>query len=231
MSAPRPLLETQEASPEVLELLRSARCARPLDHGARERSEWRMARLAAIPAAAGALFWLQHLALGAVLGAVVTAAVVAPRMLSSRPAMPARPEHAETTRARASVRLQTPSAAIPAPSAEPTIEAVSPAPTAQKKPLPITRPKPDGLAREAKMLEQARALVSTDPRGALVLLLQHEQEFLHGTLELEGELLTIEALVHLGRRSEAEERARAFRAHAPGSLYEARLDRLLGKDN
>lgn len=232
MSEPRPWLETEEQSPEVLELLRSARRSRPLDQGARERSEWRLARLTAVPAAAGAFFWLQHLALGAALGAVVTAALVAPRMLSSGAPRPASIERAAPSRGQIAPRTQFPLPSSPpiAVSNDPPPEAAPLPLPAQKKPLPVLRHDDvdDGLEREAKMLERARALVSSDPNEALAALLQYERQFGHGTLEIERDLLTVEALVRLGRRSEAEARGRALRARAPGSFYEARLEQLLG---
>ena len=85
------------------------------------------------------------------------------------------------------------------------------------------------LAREARLLESARVLLSTDAVSALVLLGRHEKEFPNGGLEIERQLLTVDALVRLGRKSEAEARARTLRGRAPGNLYEQRLERLLGE--
>jgi hypothetical protein len=227
MTGPRRWVETEEASPEVLALLRHARPSRPLDDGVRERSRRRVAALSALPVAAGAFFWMQHLALGAALGVVVTsAALVLPRALSHRDPVasvpkanaprtaPARPERSAVTEA--------PVARVtPPPDAAPV----------ERTPLPGARAadgEAQGLTREARLLERARALVSQSPSGALGALQRHEAEFPHGTLELERDLLKVEALVHLGRRAEAEKVARAIRARAPGNLYERRLARLLG---
>ena len=78
------------------------------------------------------------------------------------------------------------------------------------------------------MLEAARSELERRPAAALSKLAQHEREFSHGALALEREFLVISALVHLGRRSEAETRAAALRARSPGNLYEQRLEALLG---
>jgi hypothetical protein len=70
--------------------------------------------------------------------------------------------------------------------------------------------------------------VPSDPGGALALLSAHERAFPRGGLVLERELLAVDALLRLGRRADAEARARSLRARAPGSLYTRRLEHLLG---
>jgi hypothetical protein len=84
------------------------------------------------------------------------------------------------------------------------------------------------LSREARALESARELLARSPAQALSLLSRHEREFPDGTLAVERELLTVDALLRLGRRSEAEARGRALRGRAPSSLYERRLEKMLG---
>ena len=223
MTEPRRWLETDDAPVEVLALLKSARPTRALDERARERSRRRISMLTAVPAAAGVAVWLQHAAYGAVLGAAVSSAVaVAPRLLSERgPAIAPRSLRAEP---------RAPSAAVPAPvisretpSASPLVEA-----TPQRStPTARFESGEHELSREARSLEHARTLVSSRPAEALAALRRHRAEFPHGTLEIECEFLEVEAYMRLGRRAEAEARARVLREHAPGSLYERRLDRLL----
>jgi hypothetical protein len=62
----------------------------------------------------------------------------------------------------------------------------------------------------------------------LSALRDHELRFPAGQLRIEREFLIVDALVRLGRRPEAEARARALDQQAPKSLYGERLDRILG---
>src|SRR6185295_1804116 len=85
---------------------------RALGDGAKRRSRRRIAGISAVPAAAGVFFWVQHVALGAVLGTVVaSAAVVAPRVISTWTAR----ETAVTPRATEVVR---PPKSVPVPQSE-----------------------------------------------------------------------------------------------------------------
>lgn len=227
MSGPRRWVETEGAPPEVVALLRHARGSRPLDAGARERSRRRVATLSSLPVAAGAFLWMQHVALGAALGVAVTSAViVVPRALSHRELAVASPKmDAERTPIRATRSRPIPEGPV-VPLAPPPAAATpdpSPAPGAA-----VSDGETQGLTREARLLERARALLARSPGSALSTIQRHEAEFPHGALELERELLKVEALVRLGRRSEAESTARALRARAPGNLYERRLATLLG---
>jgi hypothetical protein len=210
----------------VLELLRGARPARSLDSATRERSKRRIARALAVPAVAGAFFWLQPAALGAALGAAVTGAVIATRVVTTdAPQTGDRQAPIVETRARPATPIQ------PAPSPPETAESAS-APAlveAKQASAPRAESRQDTLEREARMLEQARALLPTNPGAALATLSRHQSEFPRGVLAIERELLSVDALLRLGRRSEAEARARALRGSAPGSLYEARLNELLAK--
>jgi hypothetical protein len=61
------------------------------------------------------------------------------------------------------------------------------------------------------------------------VLLDHEQRFPSGHLRIERELLLVDALVRLGRRPEAEARAASLERQNPNSLYNERLDQILGK--
>lgn len=239
MSAPRRWLETEEAASEALELLRAGRPPRRLDDAVRGRSRRRVAGLAMLPAAAGALASWPQLALGALVGAASTVAVMS--VLSAVASQPTPSASASTSAARPAqerVHLPTP-AAVSVPSDSTSDVAPAPAasarrPVAGTKPAtasesPPSAPPVEGLQQEIQLLEEARRKLASEPAQALRVLLEHERRFAGGQLRLEREFLLIDALVRLGRRSEADTRARALRGQAPKSLYGERLDQILGR--
>jgi hypothetical protein len=239
MSDDRRWIEHDDAPDTVVALLRVARKARPLDARIRERSRRRVAVLGALPAAAGVVLWFQSAAFGAVLGTVVTTAVlVAPRYLA--PAKPSPSAVERSMRPHPVVPGQR-SSALPArdepPGSERALAAASSASPALRRETPPKASRAVALAtdagehaleREARLLERARAAMASDPRRALAVVAEHEAEFPDGALGIERELLAVEALVRLGHRGEAETRAAALRARAPGGLYTRRLEHLLG---
>ncbi len=84
------------------------------------------------------------------------------------------------------------------------------------------------LADERTLLEVARtALARDDTAGALQALRAHEARYASGRLVEEREALVVVALVHAGRRGEAEARAREFRARWPDSLLLPSVDAAL----
>jgi hypothetical protein len=85
----------------------------------------------------------------------------------------------------------------------------------------------DALAREAAMLEEARALLDRDPGGALGALDRYAAAFPSGSLGIERELLAVAALRKLGRDREAQTRGAALLERARGSIYEERVTALL----
>jgi hypothetical protein len=87
----------------------------------------------------------------------------------------------------------------------------------------------DSLAREAAMLEEARAMLNGNPAGTLGALDRYAARFPSGQLTMEGELLAVDALRRLGRRSEAKARAASLLANARGSLYEPRIRTMLAE--
>lgn len=78
---------------------------------------------------------------------------------------------------------------------------------------------------EATLLEQARAALSASPAQALRLAQQHAQQFPHGLLTQEREVIAISALRRLGRTTEADARAARFDARYPHSLHQQAVDR------
>ncbi len=243
MIEPKRWMQSGDAPPEIADLLAAARPPRPLDAFTKARSRRRLtATMTAIPAAAGVMFWLKSVALGAVLGSVVTASVVAIKW----PTQSSSDENTPRAGAKKSARVTAPAPAAPAldstqvpepePSEQPSAMAnVAPAPAAVSNrsaasaaSAPIADEVNEKLEREIQLLERARQLMNANPKLALATLDEHRREFGSGTLVLERQFLEVEALLHLGRRDQALARAADLRARAPGSLYERRLVQLLG---
>lgn len=241
MNAPKRWLETEDGPAEALELLRAGRPPRRMDDAVRRRSRRRVAGLAMLPAAAGVLASWPQLALGALVGSVSTVAVMSALSAitahppatpsgSSRSPSPSAPGPArDGTRPDARVDTPTESSndAAAAPSGSARRVAASPPPAVSASPEPA--PRGEGLQQEIQLLEEARRKVASNPAQAERVLLEHEARFVDGQLRIERELLLIDALVRLGRRSEAEARARVLRGRAPTSLYGERLEQILGR--
>lgn len=85
-----------------------------------------------------------------------------------------------------------------------------------------------GRSSEIALLNQAHRSLAGDPRAALSLAEEHAREFPNGALAQEREFIAIQALLGLGRQSEALARADRFRARFPGSAHIRRLDILFG---
>jgi hypothetical protein len=90
-----------------------------------------------------------------------------------------------------------------------------------------TRVTEPGIASEAKLLERARSHVASDPGLALKETDWHRERFGEGHMSAERELIAVEALLRLGRRSEAENRAAPRLRLDPTGLYAKRLRQLL----
>jgi hypothetical protein len=229
----RRLLDSGDAPPEVLELLRQAKKPASLHSAARERSVRRVAALIAIPAAASTLSWVTYAAYGAALGAAVTAAVAIPDLIERRhePTAPissgvhAPPRVSAPARAKASplplvVPEVTPQA-LPSPTLPPSV--------GHREVHVVADAEAPSLTREASLLAHAQRILPTDPAAALASLRQHQLEFPHGVLEPEREMLVVDALMRLGRRQEASARAKAIRSRSPNGLYSLRLEKLLSE--
>jgi hypothetical protein len=230
-------LESEQASDEVLALLRVARPPAALDEAARARSVRRVTALGLVPAvaAAASVSWAQ-LALGATLGMLGTLATMgaAQRLLDRDARAPS------TVRAASSARPVAESSAELPPSAPPAIATSAAAtlpPFAPRSSRQAAVAEPDALQaenqldRELALLELARGKLAASPHVALSALRDHELRFPAGQLRIEREFLIVDALVRLGRRPEAEARAQALERQAPKSLYGERLDRILGTED
>ncbi|MCP3063738.1 hypothetical protein LXT21_33685 [Myxococcus sp. K38C18041901] len=145
-----------------------------------------------------------------------------------------------------------PEADAPAPPVveAPRPEPIAPAPVEDRAPAPAAprvnppRPhdpvrnpvaEPPSVARAPRLEDEEllliddahRALQGGDAEEALLLLRRHASRFQGGALAQEREVLAIEALVLLGRRSEAQARALDFQTKYPTSSHLVRLQKLL----
>jgi hypothetical protein len=94
---------------------------------------------------------------------------------------------------------------------------------------PEPRPSPVPLARELSSIDAARAkLAAGDPDGALARLDAYARAYPRGRLELEAEVLRIDALEQSGRTNLARQRAEAFLRRHPRSVLAARVRARLG---
>jgi hypothetical protein len=185
--------------------------------------------MSALPAAAGVMFWVKSVALGAVLGGTVVVVAYSPRFLSTT----AEPQVQKSQPVARTPSLHRSPAAMRDASVEndagsAAAAVLSAAPPARSSIATLPLAEASQLARETQLLERAREVIGHDARQALVSLGAHRREFPHGALELERELMTVDALLRLGERQQAQVRATRLRAQAPGSIYEQRLTRLLG---
>ncbi|MGE0787392.1 MAG: hypothetical protein AB7S26_17095 [Sandaracinaceae bacterium] len=114
-----------------------------------------------------------------------------------------------------------------------TPSAARPARAVGQRDVPDTitaaEPDADALAREAALLERARASVADDPSATLALVREHERDFPAGQLTHEREMIAIDALLRAGRRTEAERRADRFLVRYPRGIYRARVARMLDR--
>ncbi|GEM_PF-2488915 len=83
------------------------------------------------------------------------------------------------------------------------------------------------IADEARLLEQARSSLAANPARTLELASAHQALYPAGQLSAERELIVVDALLRLGRRQEAEQRAAPRLRQSPDSIYTRRLQKLL----
>jgi hypothetical protein len=88
---------------------------------------------------------------------------------------------------------------------------------------------PAAPVSETQLLRDARLALGSDPGRALALAERHLREYPSGSFGQEREYIAINALLQLGRTSEARARAERFRTSYPRSPYVERLDRVMGR--
>jgi hypothetical protein len=82
---------------------------------------------------------------------------------------------------------------------------------------------------ELRLLARAHRALAGDPALALTLAAEHERRFPLPSMDQEREIITITALVDLGRTAEARQRAERFAREHPGSAYVGRIQTILGR--
>jgi TolA-binding protein len=213
-----------EAPSELKDLFLAAKKPEPLTPATDARLTAQVTALAALPATP-LLKGLPWLIAG---GAVVVAGafgLVAERAPAPGPA----PNSAATASSPPAVTVDpvTPAASTPelqAPAEKPRAPATS---AGHAAPAEAASSSEDALAGEAQLLNQAHAAMAGDPRKAHAFASTHAKRYPRGQLAAERELILVQALVKLGRVSEAEARGRALRKSAPSSIYSERLDAIL----
>ena len=193
----------------------------------------------ALPAAAGLLLWLKGVAVAAGIGVLGVAAVKGIPVLLSNSDTAATVSPVSTATAPVMTKpkpTQAPMVApVPSATATPTATAsVTAIPTATAAAMTMSPPiepapstETDSLAREAAMLDKARALLGSDPGAALAALDAQAVAFPAGRMSLEREVLSVEALRRLHRVSEARARGESLLRRARGSIYEDRVRAIL----
>ncbi len=106
---------------------------------------------------------------------------------------------------------------------EPRVAGPPPAQSSAEAP-----PAPSGASQLQAEMENLALLRVADPQQALALADEGQRRFPSGVYVQERETLAISALVRLGRRGEAEARARAFVAAYPRSHFVERIRELTG---
>jgi hypothetical protein len=80
---------------------------------------------------------------------------------------------------------------------------------------------------ELDLMRDAKAALPVDPNQALSILNRHARLYPSGVLAQEREVLAIDALLRLGRKSEASGRAARFSSNYPASAHWPHIQRLL----
>jgi len=112
------------------------------------------------------------------------------------------------------------------PSTRPGLVATSSTRTEVRSSSP---PAPRRSESEFAIIKRAQDAVLSSPAQALDLAEQHPRAFPTGDLRREREVVAVEALPRLGRKTEAKSRANALLTRYPRTPYVVRLERALGE--
>jgi hypothetical protein len=184
---------------------------------------------------AGALGVTAKLGLGGLaLLVAIGAGVLATRSGAPAPATNATPMPIPTSRATATATATPPPAAsVPALDVHdlPPVPVPVPVPAdaARSGAADPARPSSVSAEEEMTLLKSAQDALATSPADALARCDEHARLHRTGSLVEEREVIAVDALIRLGRRSEAEARAARFRVAHPASAYLRRLDTVLGR--
>ena len=172
-------------------------------------------RRRALPRAAIAAAWLLPFA---------AAAAAAGYFLRDRPKPTLAPEPSQEPNLRPPLPSPEPASSASrmptlAPSSSSRLDGSALAPTPQTPPTP--------RASELELMRDAKAALASDPSHALSLLNRLAKLYPSGVLAQEREVLAIDALLRLGRKSEANARATRFSNSYPASAHWPHIQRLL----
>jgi hypothetical protein len=126
----------------------------------------------------------------------------------------------DSTVARAAIDEPAPRAPVASSTSAPRVSLAQPASSADSR--------PNTLVEETRYLSELRALAATNPGAALALADDGARRFPRGVFGHEREAIAIQALVALGRSSQARARAGRFLRAYPKSPYAERLRRATG---
>jgi hypothetical protein len=85
------------------------------------------------------------------------------------------------------------------------------------------------IGGEVSLLRSARRALHSDPAATLAQASEHARKYPSGLLSQESEVLSIEALIGLGRLDEARGRATIFLAAHPDSSHAGKVRRMLSE--
>jgi hypothetical protein len=218
MTEPKRWLDDDGAPDDVRKLLGAGRRSLPLPNTVQQRSARRVAALAAVPIGFAALVTSSGTVFAAAAGMSlgIAVAVGGPALLEKAPVEASPPVAAPSIAPRAPVTRTRETA--PVPTLPP---ATKPAPAAVG-----SRSVPDSLAQETELLERSRAMLGSNPSGALALVEQHSKRFPRGKLAIERQLLEVDGLQRSGRAAEARARIAVLQQKLEGTIYEPRLKQL-----
>ena len=214
MKSPVRWLEAGSDAPLGASDLLSAAAEAPVFTDAiRYRMAVGVAKTATLPTAS---VWSSLLAKGALVAAAGAAGGLLVHSLT--PAQPAQLPAPVVAPANAQAAPRTAEQGAPPPVAVDSLPAL-------QLPAVPTPPalKVDPRLAEAELLEKARALVGSNPAGALKLTSEHGREFPKGRLRAEADLIAAQALLGMGKVAAAKERARQSLSRYPNGLYARQL--------
>ena len=201
-----------DAPPGARELLHGAAPAPAFTDDVRYRLGAGVAKTATLPVAAG---WPTLLLKGVAVAAIGGASGLAAHGWASR----GTPAHAPSV----------PAPLVPAAVAPRVMATALPVEALPALQLPTAPPdraprlKLDPRLEEAELLEKARALVGSNPSGALKLTLEHARDFPKGRLGAEADLIAAQSLLAMGKVAAAKARAEASLQRYPSGLYARQL--------
>lgn len=152
--------------------------------------------------------------------AITTSAPLATQGPIPQPPLPRlQPTHARRIDHRPLATALAPLASVAASASRPA----SPAPTSEAPGTSVaSNESTPPLLREAQLVERARVALASDPAIALARATEADEAFPSGALRSERDVVAIDALVRLGQRDRARERARRALQRDPQSAYAAR---------